>query len=62
MLGSGAINVSEVFMAKNTLGAGDFGYGLLYGGIGLGLVLGSFWSARSSIASELRARTAVDSA
>ena len=44
-LGSGAINVSEVFMAKNTLDAGDFGYGLLYGGIGLGLVLGSFWSS-----------------
>jgi MFS family permease len=44
-LGSGAINVSEVFMAKNTLHAGDFGYGLIYGGIGTGLVLGSVWSS-----------------
>jgi len=43
-LGSGAISVSEVFMAKNTLDAGDFGYGLIYGGIGTGLVLGSFFS------------------
>jgi MFS family permease len=44
-LGSGAISLSEVFMAKNTLHAGDFGYGLLYGGIGTGLVLGSWWSS-----------------
>jgi MFS family permease len=43
-LASGAISVSEVFLAKNTLRGGDFGYGLLYGGIGTGLVLGSFWS------------------
>ena len=32
-------------MAKNTLDAGDFGYGLIYGGIGAGLVLGSIWSS-----------------
>jgi dTMP kinase len=44
-LGAGAVSVSEVFMAKNTLHAGDFGYGLLYGGIGAGLVLGSFSSS-----------------
>jgi MFS family permease len=44
-LGSGAITVSEVFLAKNTLDGGDFGYGLLYGSIGAGLVLGSFWSS-----------------
>jgi MFS family permease len=43
--GTGAIGVSEVFMAKNTLDAGDFGYGLIYGAIGVGLVLGSFWSS-----------------
>ena len=53
-LASGAISVSEVFMAKNTLDAGDFGYGLIYGGIGTGLVIGSFWSSalveRSGIA------------
>ena len=44
-LGIGSISVSEVFLAKNTFGAGDFGYGLLFGGIGTGLVLGSFWSS-----------------
>ena len=44
-LGTGAIDVSEVFLAKNTLHAGDVGYGLLYGGIGAGLVIGSFFSS-----------------
>jgi MFS family permease len=44
-LGSGAISLSEVFLAKNTLHGGDFGYGLLYGGIGTGLVIGSWWSS-----------------
>jgi MFS family permease len=44
-LGTGAITVSEVFLAKNTFDAGDFGYGLLYGGIGTGLVIGGFWSS-----------------
>ncbi|MGH3008182.1 MAG: MFS transporter [Gaiellaceae bacterium] len=44
-LGVGAANVSEIFLAKHTFSAGDFGYGLLYGAIGLGLVLGSFASA-----------------
>ncbi|HVS84550.1 MAG TPA: MFS transporter [Gaiellaceae bacterium] len=45
-LAVGATNVSEIFLAKNTFSAGDFGYGLLYGAIGGGLVLGSFWSAQ----------------
>jgi MFS family permease len=45
-LGTGAVSVSEVFMAKNTLDAGDFGYGLLFGSIGTGLVIGSWWSSR----------------
>ena len=45
-LGTGGITVSEVFFAKNTLHGGDFGYGLLYGGIGAGLVLGGFFSSR----------------
>ena len=44
-LGAGGVSVSEVFMAKDTLRAGDFGYGLIYGAIGLGLVLGSWWSS-----------------
>lgn len=50
-LGIGSISVSEVFLAKNTFDAGDFGYGLLFGGIGTGLVLGSFFS--SSVTSRL---------
>jgi MFS family permease len=44
-LGIGSISVSEVFIAKNTFDAGDFGYGLLFGAIGTGLVVGSFWSS-----------------
>ena len=44
-LGAGATSVGEVFLAKHTFSAGDFGYGLLYGAIGCGLVLGSFASA-----------------
>jgi MFS family permease len=44
-LGVGSISVSEVFIAKNTFHAGDFGYGLLFGGIGTGLVVGSFFSS-----------------
>jgi MFS family permease len=44
-LGIGVISLCEVFLAKNTLHAGDFGYGLLYGGIGTGLVVGSWGSS-----------------
>jgi MFS family permease len=43
-VGFGAVNVAEIFLAKDTFNAGDFGYGLLYSGIGGGLVLGSFLS------------------
>jgi len=43
--GVGAANVAEIFLAKNVFHAGDFGYGLLYGAIGAGLVLGSFLSS-----------------
>jgi MFS family permease len=45
LCGTGAIGVSEVFMANDTLHGGDFGYGLIYGGTGIGLVVGSFWSS-----------------
>ena len=41
----GAVNVTEIFIAKNTFHAGDFGYGLLYSAIGAGLVIGSFASS-----------------
>jgi MFS family permease len=44
-IGSGAITVSEIFLAQNTLHAGDWGYGLLYGAIGAGLVVGSVVSS-----------------
>ncbi len=44
-LAAGVGAVSEIFLAKDTFSAGDFGYGLLYGAIGGGLVLGSFASA-----------------
>ncbi|HEU5477915.1 MAG TPA: MFS transporter [Gaiellaceae bacterium] len=44
-LATGVANVSEIFLAKDTFSAGDFGYGLLYAAIGGGLVLGSFASA-----------------
>jgi len=40
MLASGGINVAEVFLARGSYGAGDFGFGLLWAGSGLGLVLG----------------------
>ena len=47
-LGIGAISLTEVFMATQTLHSGDWGYGLLYGGIGTGLVIGS-WSSSAVV-------------
>lgn len=44
-LGVGGAQVAEIFLAKDTLSAGDFGYGLLFGAMGGGLVLGSVASA-----------------
>jgi len=44
-LGIGGANVAEIFLAKDTFHAGDFGYGLLYSAIGSGLVVGSFSSS-----------------
>lgn len=43
-IAAGAGTVTEIFLAKDTFSAGDFGYGLLLGAIGGGLVLGSFLS------------------
>ncbi len=37
-----AVNVAEITFAKDSLGAGDFGFGVLLGASGLGLVLGSY--------------------
>jgi MFS family permease len=45
MLASGLINVSEIFLAKDALHRGPFGYGLLWTATGLGLVIGSLFSS-----------------
>ena len=47
LIGSGFVNVAEVFFAKDTLDAGDLGYGALLTASGVGLALGSFLSAPS---------------
>ena len=44
-LGSGAINVAEVFFAKDTLDAGNVGFGALLAASGVGLALGSYLAA-----------------
>jgi len=41
MLGNGAVNVAEVFLATDVFGAGDFGYGVLVAAGAVGLVVGS---------------------
>ena len=41
MIASGLVNVSEIFLATRSLGSGPFGYGLLWTGSGIGLVVGS---------------------
>jgi MFS family permease len=45
LIGSAAINVAEVFFAKDTLDAGDLGFGALVAASGIGLALGSFLAA-----------------
>jgi MFS family permease len=51
--GVAASNTAQVFLAKDTFSAGDFGYGLVFGCIGLGLAIGSFtagtWVERRSV-------------
>jgi dTMP kinase len=48
-------NTAQVFLAKNTLSSGDFGYGLIFGCIGLGLAIGSYvagsWVERRPVGS-----------
>jgi MFS family permease len=41
VVATGLVNVAEVFLATGSLHAHAFGYGLLWGGSGVGLVLGS---------------------
>ena len=45
VIGSAALNVAEVFFAKDVLAAGDLGFGALVAASGLGLVLGSYLAA-----------------
>ena len=54
MLANAGVNVSEVVLAKKVFSAGDFGYGILVGATGLGLVAGSLfggsWVAQRGLA------------
>ena len=45
MLANGGVNVAEVFLAKHSYNAGDFGFGLLWAGSGVGLVAGGLAGA-----------------
>jgi MFS family permease len=45
MAASGIVNVAEVFLAKVSFSAGDFGFGLLWAGSGVGLVFGGLVAA-----------------
>jgi MFS family permease len=48
MVANGGVNVSEVVLAEETLDGGAFGFGLLWGATGLGLVLGGSVFASSA--------------
>jgi MFS family permease len=54
MLANAGVNVSEYFLATEVFEGGDFGYGLLVGATGLGLVAGSLfggsWVAQRGLA------------
>ncbi len=45
MLASGTVNLAEVFLARQSYHAGDLGFGLLWAGSGVGLVLGGLGSS-----------------
>jgi MFS family permease len=40
MVANGIVNVAEVFLAKVSYSSGDFGFGLLWAGSGIGLIVG----------------------
>jgi MFS family permease len=44
MIGNGTVNLAEVFLARVSYHAGDVGFGLLWAGSGIGLVLGGLSS------------------
>ena len=54
MIGNAGVNVAEVFLAKASYRAGNFGFGLLWAGSGVGLVIGAL-SAPSLINRDLGA-------
>jgi MFS transporter, DHA3 family, macrolide efflux protein len=41
MIALASVNLSEIFLAKQTLHSGDFGFGLLWSASGVGLVIGA---------------------
>jgi MFS family permease len=45
VLGSAATNVAEIVFAKDVLGAGNIGFGVIVGASGVGLALGSYLAA-----------------
>jgi len=59
MVAVALVNVSEVFLAKVSFNAGDFGFGLMWAAAGVGAVIGAFFA--SSVL-ERRSMTAVYSA
>ena len=46
MFASGIVNVAEIFLAKRSYGSGDFGFGLLWAGSGVGLIAGGLSAPR----------------
>ena len=47
MIALASANLAEIFLAKRTLNAGDFGFGLLWSASGLGLVAGALSANRA---------------
>jgi MFS family permease len=45
-IATAGVNVAEVVLAKHVFNAGDIGFGVLVGASGLGLAVGSFFTAR----------------
>jgi MFS family permease len=46
-IGIGAINLAEIFLARNDYDTGNFGFGIMVGASGVGLIAGGLW-ARSA--------------
>jgi MFS family permease len=44
MIALASANLAEIFLAKQTLHGGDFGFGLLWSASGVGLVVGALWA------------------